>query len=250
MESPKITAYAAWGYEVQIIPAYRQRDWMQIGKGHPYHCLPMVMANQSGWFVLAPHPVIAEWDGTENEKCVKVEIIGDVKMPQAHAYPSTGILSWTIPYIFRTSPGWNILCRGPSNMAKDGIAPLEGLIETDWAVSSFSMNWRFTRPGTIRFEKDEPIAMLVPQKRGDLELFEAQFAELSTNPELEAGYTKWITERNAFIAAQQAGDPDALKKRHLKGYFHGKDPHGNQFDEHQMYRKLSEFKKSESPDKS
>jgi hypothetical protein len=33
-------------------------------------------------------------------------------------------------------------------MPKDAISPLEGLVETDWAVASASVNWMFTRSDT------------------------------------------------------------------------------------------------------
>ena len=45
------------------------------------------------------------------------------------------------------SEGWNTFVTGPMNGIKDGIAPLSGVIETDWSPYSFTMNWRFTRPG-------------------------------------------------------------------------------------------------------
>ena len=56
---------------------------------------------------------------------------------------------------------------------------LEGLVETDWAVATFTMNWKLTVPRRlIRFEPDDPICMLVPQRRGELESFEPTVAEL------------------------------------------------------------------------
>ncbi|MBS0625685.1 MAG: hypothetical protein JSS32_06510 [Verrucomicrobia bacterium] len=239
MEKLEIVAYGAWGFDVKIVPAFRKREWMEKEQGHAYHCLPMAMANQSGWFILAPYDVTAVWDGTDREDCVKVET--EAKNPLALAYPHTGILSWTIPYVFRTPPGWNLLCRGPANMPKDGVWPLEGLIETDWSMASFSMNWKFTRPGKIEFKKDEPYAMLVPHMRKDLEHFSGRFAELSSNPELFDGYTKFMKNRTEFIERQQRGDPEALKQRHQKIYWRGFTPDGEQFPDHQMSRKLAEF---------
>ena len=35
-----------------------------------------------------------------------------------------GILTWTLPYLFRTPPGYNLLARGPANWPKDGSAHL------------------------------------------------------------------------------------------------------------------------------
>jgi Family of unknown function (DUF6065) len=43
--------------------------------------------------------------------------------------------------VFRTPPGCNLYVRGPANSPKDGIAALEGIIETDWSEATFTMNW-------------------------------------------------------------------------------------------------------------
>src|SRR5262249_24493279 len=135
---------------------------------------------------------------------------------QAMSRVGSGILTWTIPYVFRTPPGWNLLCRGPANYVKDGVSPLEGLIETDWSFASFSMNWKLTRPGRVEFHPGEPVAMLVPQRRGDLEAFSACKRDLASYPELAAGYHRWITSRQEFLAAQRIGDLEAIKKKYQK----------------------------------
>ena len=52
--NPEIVAYSAWGSRVPLVPAFYRRDWMDAtAGGFAYHCLPMTLANQSGWFVLA-----------------------------------------------------------------------------------------------------------------------------------------------------------------------------------------------------
>lgn len=254
-----ITAYSAWGFEIQIVPAYKRRDWMDTAAaGFPYACLPMSIANMGGWFVLAPHACRAQWNGGASPADLVVTIPDPPKPPpgvvagrtwskappgiQAQSAVGHGIITWTLGYIFRTPPGWNILCRGPANMVKDGIAPLEGLVETDWAQGSFSMNWKFTRPGVVTFEKDEPIAMLVPQRRGELEQFACRKAELSSNPQLADGYRKWIESRTNFLAAQRAGDPDALRRKYEKHYMHGVTTTGEQGPaDHQKMRELARF---------
>lgn len=202
-ETLQITAYSAWGFDVQIVPAFLKRDWMDATpQGFAYQCLPMTLANQSGWFVLAPHGAVAEWNGGMTPTDLKVHVENSPPMVHAVSQVGSGILTWTIPYIFRTPPGWNLLCRGPANNVKDGLCPLEGIIETDWSLASFSMNWKLTRPGRVVFEPGEPVAMLLPQRRGDLEAFSADQRELTSDPELQAGYAKWITSRQEFLAAQ------------------------------------------------
>jgi len=237
-----LIAHSGWGFHVQIVPAFTARDWMdQTGQGYAYHCLPMVMANQSGWFVLAPHDVMAEWNGGSGIADLAVTVSGDLRSIQAVSSVGSGILTWTIPYVFRTPPGWNLLCRGPANYGKDGIFPLEGLVETDWSFASFSMNWKFTRPGRCEFKKGEPIAMLVPHRRRDLELFRPGFAHLQDNPELEQGYSLWIRSREEFWEGQRQRDPDVLRKKFQKHYYRGCTNQGIEFPDHQKSRNLATF---------
>ncbi len=238
----EIVAYSAWGFKVPLVPAFFKRDWMdETAGGFAYHCLPMTLANQSGWFVLAPHGAVVEWNGGMAPTDLKVTIEGKPESVHAMSAVGSGILSWTIPYIFRTPPGWNLLCRGPSNYIKDGIQVLEGLVETDWSYASFSSNWKMTRPGRVEFQAGEPVAMLVPQQRGDMENFSVRKAELASNRELFDGYTEWINSRQAFLNAQRAGDAEAIKKKFQKHYFSGQTLKGMHFDGHQKKRRLKEF---------
>ena len=238
----EIVAYSAWGFKVPLVPATYKRDWMDATSGgFAYHCLPMTLANQSGWFVLAPHPAVVEWNGGAAITDLTVTIEGQPESVHAMSAVGNGILSWTIPYLFRTPPGWNLLCRGPANAIKDGIQALEGLVETDWSHASFSSNWKMTRPGRVEFAEGEPVAMLVPQERRDLERFSVRKAELASNPDLARGYTEWINSRRAFIGAQRDGDVEAIRKKFQKHYFSGKTLRGAHFDGHQKKRRLRSF---------
>src|SRR5438094_1905443 len=73
----------------------------------------------------------------------------------------------------------------PTNSSKDGIAPLNGIIETDWAHSTFTMNWRFTRACTVEFAIGEPICLFFPIQRGVLEMLRGEFRMLEANQEFE-----------------------------------------------------------------
>ena len=47
-----------------IVPGRPQRGWMdRFSERHPYRCLPMSMANSSGWELLCPVGFTAEWTG-------------------------------------------------------------------------------------------------------------------------------------------------------------------------------------------
>ena len=190
----------------------------------------MTLANQSGWFVLAGHDAIGEWDGGDEVADLVVTIPGEPpRAVQAQSATGHGILTWTIPYVFRTPPGWNLLCRGPANYVKDGVAPLEGLVETDWSLASFSMNWKFTRPGRVEWRKGEPVAMLVPQRRGDLEEFSARKDDLRGQPELYWGYTRGSSSVPPSWRRVAEGPPRSIERH----YFSGRTVAGVAFDGHQ-----------------
>ena len=93
-----------------------------------------------------------------------------------------GIVTFQLTYLFRTEPGWNLFATGPTNNPKDGIAPLSGVIETDWLPYPFTMNWQMTRAGTVRFEKDEPICMVFPIPADALPGVEVDVRNLADNP--------------------------------------------------------------------
>jgi hypothetical protein len=147
-----------------------------------------------------------------------------------------GILTWTLPFLFRTSPGYNLLARGPANWPKDGISPLEGIVEADWAVATFTMNWQVTRVGVpITFEVGEPICMLVPQRRGELESFHPTVVDVAADPEVLQGYQQWSESRDSFNASRPAptSDPES-HKLWQRDYFRGTSPSGHTAPEHQV----------------
>lgn len=196
----KLTAYRTTpGMDVQIRVAGRDRDWMDAtNQRYAYRCLPLVIGNQCGWEILSSHDVQASWNGGGR--------LGDLVVAHAGGPPpyigmshfGGGVLTFSIPYLFRTPPGWQLMARGPTNCAKDGIAALDAIIETDWAISTFTMNWRFTRPGTVTFARGEPICLIMPVQSAPLEQFEAEFAAFDSNPELKQQFEAWSRSRREF----------------------------------------------------
>ena len=159
-----------------IRPAPRERKWTEhADERAPYRCLPLVMANQYGWEILSTHHVRASWDGTSKPDGVHVEnLYGDGPL-HCHSHFGEGVLTFKIPFLFKTPDGWNLMVRGPTNSPKDGIVALDGIIETDWAHSTFTMNWRFTRACAVEFAVKEPICLFFPIRRGVLEMFHGEF---------------------------------------------------------------------------
>lgn len=242
---------AAEGYTLAV--AAPQRDWMDTtDERAAYRCLPLTMANQAGWLVTCPATVRMRWDGRPELDAIEMQRWQPADTPDNYAahyrWPSShfgvGIITWTLPFLFRTPPGYNLLVRGPANSPKDGVSPLEGLVETDWAVATFTMNWKITRPDTwITFVTGEPIAQLVPQRRGELEEFVPEQVPIHTEPALERDNATWCKGRDRFNAERTIPDSDAAKEGWQKHYSQGKTPSGGVAPEHQTRLHLRGFER-------
>ncbi len=126
--------------------------------------------------------------------------------------------------LFRTPPGWNLFVGGSPNSAKDGIAPLSGVIETDWSPYTFTMNWRFTRRNHwVRFEAGEPICFIQPTQRDALERMNPKFVPLNDNPDAARQFAAWSQSRNSFQAQVAEKPPSAGADQWQKRYYRGLD---------------------------
>jgi antitoxin (DNA-binding transcriptional repressor) of toxin-antitoxin stability system len=223
-----------------------------------YRCLPMVMANQAGWMIANPIDFSVSWNGGGRREDVLINF-GDVKPTDQFAFQvsvganqnqsderitshfGSGVVTFTIPYLFRTPPEINLWVKGPSNWIKDGAYPLEGIVETDWSAATFTMNWKLTRPGLIvEFKRGEPICMIVPVQRGLAEGLTPHQALINTNSELESEYKTWNTRREEFNEAL-AQNRSTSKSGWEKDYFQGRAPSGDYFEDHQTQIGLKEF---------
>ena len=144
----------------------------------------------------------------------------------ATSHFGSGILTFHAGYIFVTDPGWGLNVRGAPNFVKDGIQALEGLVETDWLPFPFTMNWRFTRPGTVRFEQGEPLAFVAPTRHLLLDEIQPEIREIRDEPELERRYAEWRDRRAGFISALSANEPEAVKQGWQRNYSRGTHPGG------------------------
>lgn len=211
----------------QIAPAPISRAWMsemaEARKGWPNRCLPMLIANQSGWELRNRCAFTATWIGQGD---VDVSVIPDKRdtaqfLPVSHF--GNGILTWNVPMVFRTPPGYNLLVRGPANYPKDAVSPLEGIVETDWASASFSMSWKFTRKlMPVRFEVDEPICMIVPQRRAELEDFVPELRRIDSDEDLNRKHKCFLGARDMegqaqAAAAVAAGEPVQWQRDYTRG---------------------------------
>lgn len=218
-----LTLYQIHSQAPQIRPARSQRNWMdETPDRFAYRCLPLSIANATGWELVLDAGFRAYWNGGNQIGDIRLEPTeGDELGHFAGSHFGSGILTFHTGYIMRTSPGWGMWARGAPNTVKDGIAPLDGLIETDWLPFPFTMNWAFTRPGMVEFQKGEVFCFVTPTLHHSLETIQPNIVPLTMNQPLQADYENWSQARNDFNAGLAKGDPETVKQGWQRTYMHG-----------------------------
>jgi len=238
----KLTCYAIDANAPTIRAAPQTRLWMDgVIDNHAYRCLPLSIANSYGWDILAPFGFSAQWSGEPNPRTLVLRC-DDGSIPPANRVASHfgyGIVTFQLAYLFRTEPGWDLIASGPFNRPKDGVAALTGVIETDWLSFPFTMNWQMTRPGTVRFERDEPICTIFPVRRETLPSVEPEIVALDDHPAVKAQVQEWGARR-AQLMRELHASPRALKDAWTRDYFVGRMPDGSPIPDHQTKLKLAE----------
>ena len=204
-----------------------RRDWMDATVNKfAYRCLPLTIANQTGWIINNPVGFTATWDGNPNAGGIAFKF--DTGAAEWHGWVNdqfgNGIVTWNTPFLFKTQPAESrLLVMGPANRFKHGAAPLTALIETDWMNASFTMNWKLTAPGLpVRFDVGEPLFQAVPMVANvgaDLEGATVTYRRLAEDPATYAAYQAWQQARDDFHQQKRDGQvaPDAWQKDYFKG---------------------------------
>jgi Family of unknown function (DUF6065) len=249
----KLIAYVIDGHRIDIRPAPLERSWMEAtGQRFAYRCLPLNIANAFGWEILCGSGFSAMWDGGPGIEAIQVHPDSGTQAP-AVSHFAHGVLTFHIACIFRTEPGYDLMAQGPINCPKDGISPLAGIIETDWAPYTFTTNWIFTRPGhRVRFEKGEPFCHIFSIRRGELETVDPQLRPLSEDAELKRQFDVWQASRRKFNTDLNETGSQAQSMRWQKMYYRGLDPEGRPTgaEDHRTRVRLRPFSSDDRNDRS
>lgn len=235
-DRPTLIAYRLYDSPIKVEPAPITRTWMDETKNRfAYHCLPLLVANQSGWIVTGCPALVATWNGGEQPDDLVIESDADEEDHGAVSHFGHGIVTWRIPLIFRTSPGYNLLVRGVPNLWKEGAIALEGLVETDWSVMTFTVNWRITRADhPVRFGPEDPLCLIVPQRRGELERFQTRVGPITADDDLHQAYQAWAKDRRQYMSGPRRPEWQGF-------YMRGTSPTGHSAREHQTKLRLETF---------
>lgn len=210
----------------KIVPASAKRAWMDAAAHRfAYRCTPMTIANASGWEMLVPFDFEAVWDGGDSVEAITVLTRADGSAVEAlvASHFGHGILTFHTGWLLRTAPGWATWTRGSPNWPRHGIIPLDGLVETEWLPFTFTMNWRFTAPGRVRFVTGEPFCFVTPVPHVALDSVQPVICDLDEEPVLAANYRRWQQSRADFNDRLRSNDREAVREGWQRGYIRGED---------------------------
>ena len=240
----EITAYEVVETPMPIRTTDRRREWMDdLPERFAYRCLPLAIANQIGWEILSPVAFTARWNGKPGLDAIRIRF-DDTASDLVGSHFGHGVLTFSLGYLFRTTKAHNLWVKGPANRPKDGIAPLEGVIETDWAPFTFTMNWQFTRRRqTVRFEKDEPVCTILPYPRHYIGKFEPRLRVVNEDRKLYDQYIKWREDRLQFNEDLKKEGTEAHEAGWQRSYMKGEDQAGQVFAGHETKIRVKDFKR-------
>jgi hypothetical protein len=78
----------------------------------------MLMADQAGWLVCNEVKAEVTWDGDDARGGLTVRYDGDSPAYAAMSHFGCGVVTWNLPLLFRTPPGYDLLVRGPAKLAE------------------------------------------------------------------------------------------------------------------------------------
>lgn len=216
------------GTGFDLMRAPYNREWMDRSTNRfAYRCLPLTIANQMGLWITNPVGFTAYWNGDDQPGGVQIEFDEAAEKwgPFISNHFGNGMLTWNNPFLIRTNPrGSRLLVTGPANRFKTGVQPLMGLIESDWIVATFTMNWRILVPeAAVRFELGEPIMQLMPISNNfvrDLETAQYRVCRREQEPALVQDFENWSRDRDAFHKLVREGQN---REQWQRDYFLGRD---------------------------
>jgi len=188
-----------------IRPCKAARDWMDKSpKKYVYRCIPLIAANTMGWELLNPIDADIVWNGGAMNTDVSVkQSVRDKFGPVSHF--GVGMVTWYVPFIFKTSPDLGLIVTGPANHERDDVVPLDAFIRTDWLPFPFTMNWRITRPDhTVSFKAGEPISRVLPYPIALLNETELEIVELSSDQGFLDEVNQWGAARAQNVQKAEA----------------------------------------------
>jgi len=156
-------------------------------------CLPLMMACQYGYELLINEGFTITWNGGPNNSDTKV-VWDDSHVQHRNIYINggNGFFSILSNVILRTPIGVNTYITGPLNHFSAGIQPMTAIVETDWNIVRFAMNFKLMKPNrSVKFNAGEPYCRFFPIERKYEEKFTVSIERLADDKKEFDTYIKW-----------------------------------------------------------
>jgi hypothetical protein len=116
---------------------------------------------------------------------------------------------------------------GAPNYPKPNVIPLSGVVETHWLSYTFTMNWRFTQPGSFTMDIGEPYCQIFPVNMDTFDNIVPEIRTLSEDEEFYDLYWDWNISRANYATERKIPDSSVSNPEiWQKHYFQGKYPPG------------------------
>jgi hypothetical protein len=175
-QAMKVRAYRLYDQAVTLQPAAEAQTWGKTKWTPSAPALDGELAlgsvNQQGWVLLCPVAFEATWNGGLRAEDIDIRCEGASADQPAFVQSNLGegLLTFYPGYQFKTDGEHLLWLRGPINAPKDGLSPLESIVDASVLPGTIAMQWQFTRAyHTIRFAAGEPFATLLLYPKTGLE---------------------------------------------------------------------------------
>ena len=86
----------------------------------------------------------------------------------------------------------------------DGVAPMTAIVESHWLPYTFTVNYRFTRPGRFTWKAGDPYVQIRVVQANLRQTVQPIIRRLSDNPQSTADHLAWRARRSDPLACQRA----------------------------------------------
>ena len=183
-----------------------QRDWMNdTPHRYAYRCLPLTIANQTGWWIKNPVGFTAIWRGENAPGSIdfRFDAASEVWRSWINSQFGEGIITWNTPFLFRTKPGGLSPLDLRAGQLFQGQRPSADRAHRErldqHVVHDELENHEPDQP--VRFDQGEPLFQAIPLVSNicaDLEEATVSYQKLTDNPELHRAYHEWDQGRRRF----------------------------------------------------
>lgn len=147
---------------MEIVPGICERNWFAP---HAYRCTPLKVANRAGWDLRLNETVAVEWNGAPHLS--DVEVIKGENV--AESVFGMGTFTLTIGYIWKLSPGWQLMVMPIPNGDLGDCEAMTAIMEPEILNYPWFLTMRMFSQGLTRITPGQRVARVMPIRIGEFE---------------------------------------------------------------------------------